>query len=151
MEETEAPIYHIATANSIKRLPPALLRRFDDIFWVDYPGEDAREEIFSIHLQKRKQEPGGFDLGKLAEMTHLYTGAEIEKVIKTGLEYAFMDGSELTMEHLESAVGDVIPIPHTMQKEINATREDMKGRARWASAPLELPEAKKAAEEVLEY
>jgi SpoVK/Ycf46/Vps4 family AAA+-type ATPase len=50
MQETTAPIYVVATANDVRSLRPELLRRFDDIFFVDLPDADARKEVFSIHL-----------------------------------------------------------------------------------------------------
>jgi len=36
----------------IEVLPPELIRRFDDIFFVDLPHEGAMYEIFNLHLQK---------------------------------------------------------------------------------------------------
>ncbi|MEO1512163.1 MAG: AAA family ATPase, partial [Planctomycetota bacterium] len=64
MQDHESPVFLVATANNIDALPPELLRkgRFDEIFFVDLPGEDARQRIFEIHLAKRKREPGAFDV-----------------------------------------------------------------------------------------
>ena len=36
--------------------------RFDDIFFVDLPDQDARRAIFQIHLARRKRNPKDFDL-----------------------------------------------------------------------------------------
>ena len=71
LQEKTAPVFVVATANDIAALPPELLRkgRFDEIFFVDLPGEDEREEIFAIHLRKRKRDPAKFDLDALAEAT----------------------------------------------------------------------------------
>lgn len=43
----------VATANDVSMLPPELLRkgRFDEIFFVDLPNSQERNEIFRIHLQ----------------------------------------------------------------------------------------------------
>ncbi len=56
MQEHRSPVFLIATANDIEALPPELLRkgRFDEIFFVDLPDEDARRHIFQIHLRKRE-------------------------------------------------------------------------------------------------
>jgi SpoVK/Ycf46/Vps4 family AAA+-type ATPase len=42
----------VATANDISQLPPELLRkgRFDEIFFVDLPSANEREQIWRIPL-----------------------------------------------------------------------------------------------------
>jgi SpoVK/Ycf46/Vps4 family AAA+-type ATPase len=52
MQEKTSQVFVIATANDISALPPELLRkgRFDEIFYVDFPTETERKEIFSLHL-----------------------------------------------------------------------------------------------------
>jgi hypothetical protein len=52
MQEHQEPIYTIATVNRLGLLPPELVRRFDDIFFVDLPHEGARYEVFKLHLAK---------------------------------------------------------------------------------------------------
>ena len=68
MAEREAPVFMVATANAIDRLPPELIRkgRFDELFFVDLPTPEVRAEIFRIHLQRRELEPAQFDLHLLA-------------------------------------------------------------------------------------
>jgi ATPases of the AAA+ class len=43
----------MATANRIERLPGEFLRkgRFDELFFVDLPTKEERQDIFKIHLQ----------------------------------------------------------------------------------------------------
>jgi len=52
MQEHQEPIYTIATVNRLGMLPPELVRRFDDIFFIDLPYEGARYEVFNLHLAK---------------------------------------------------------------------------------------------------
>ncbi len=52
MQEHQEPIYIVATVNRLGMLPPELIRRFDDIFFVDLPHEGAMYEIFNLHLKK---------------------------------------------------------------------------------------------------
>lgn len=52
MQEHQYPIYIVATVNRLGMLPPELIRRFDDIFFVDLPHEGAMYEIFNLHLKK---------------------------------------------------------------------------------------------------
>ena len=55
MQEKEKPVFVIATANNIDKLPPEFLRkgRFDEIFFVDLPTDSERQIIWTLHLKKR--------------------------------------------------------------------------------------------------
>ena len=57
MQEKEAPVFVIATANNISNLPPELLRkgRFDEIFFVDLPTLAERKEIFKLNLSETQE------------------------------------------------------------------------------------------------
>ncbi|MDR3572841.1 MAG: AAA family ATPase [Anaerolineaceae bacterium] len=137
MQETTAPVYVVATANDVRSLKPELLRRFDDIFWVDLPGLKDREEILSVHLTRRNQVTAGFDLEAISKATWGMTGAEIEKVVKTALEAAFFEGKSLTNTHLLRASSQIVPIMQTMGEKINELRSWSNGRAHEAGAPLD--------------
>lgn len=102
MQDHRHPIFIVATANDISRLPPELLRkgRFDEVFFVDLPNRAARERILAIHLERRKRQPEQFDLARLADLTEGYSGAELEQLIVAGLYTAFNAGAELTTAHL---------------------------------------------------
>ena len=89
MQENEEDVVILATANAIDGLPPELIRRFNEVFFVDIPAAEEREEIFKIHLSKRGRDPKKFDLKKLVEGSPEYTGAEIEKAVKEGIANAF--------------------------------------------------------------
>ncbi|HLB14610.1 MAG TPA: AAA family ATPase [Burkholderiales bacterium] len=83
MAERDARVFLAATANDVSRLPPELLRkgRFDEIFFVDLPDAPTREEIFRIHLGRRKLAPEGFDVPALAAAADGFSGAEIEQAV----------------------------------------------------------------------
>ena len=87
MQDHRQPIFLIATANDIERLPPELMRkgRFDEIFFVDLPGAEQREAIFTIHLRKRGRDKAAFDMPRLTAATENFTGAEIEQAVVSGL------------------------------------------------------------------
>jgi SpoVK/Ycf46/Vps4 family AAA+-type ATPase len=95
-------VFLVATANDIAALPPELLRkgRFDEIFFVDLPGLEARHAIFTSHLAKRKRDPKQFDLDTLAEASSGYSGAEIEQAIIGALHEAYASKKDLTTEHV---------------------------------------------------
>lgn len=89
MAERKAAVFMVATANAIDRLPPELVRkgRFDELFFVDLPDAQVREDIFRIHLQRRELDPGLFDLQQLASVSEGFSGAEIEQAV-VGALYA---------------------------------------------------------------
>ncbi len=139
LQETKAPVFVVATANDIGNLRPELIRRFDEVFFVDLAQESERAEIFQIHLNKRGIMPlvYGLDVSALARLTDGYTGAEIEKVVKTALRAAFADGArDVTQADLVAAVEATVPLSRTMSEQIAAMREWAK-RARPASSRQE--------------
>jgi ATP-dependent 26S proteasome regulatory subunit len=91
MQEKKSPVFVMATANRIDRLPGEFLRkgRFDEIFFVDLPNPAEREAIFRIHLGKRRPEIERFDLLQLAKMSEGFSGAEIEQAIIAAMYEAF--------------------------------------------------------------
>ena len=85
MQESKSSKYIVATANDMAPLlavsQGALLRRFDDIFFVDLPNSEERVEILKIHNAKYKANIPESWAGRLEN----YTGAEIEKICKSSL------------------------------------------------------------------
>lgn len=140
LQEKESPVFVIATANDISELPPELMRkgRFDDIFFVDLPGQAARREIFRIHLTKRNRDPSKFDSERLAAITPGFSGAEIEQAIISAMYEAFDAGREVGLEDVEKAIEESFPLSTTMREDIEFLRDWAAHRARPASA--ETPE-----------
>ena len=132
MQEKEAPVFVIATANNISNLPPELLRkgRFDEIFFVDIPTFNERIEIFKLHLKKRlkNKEIAGeimIDntlLQKLASMTEGFIGAEIEQVVISALYEAFFENRALTFNDLEKTIKNTVPLSTTQKEQILTLR-----------------------------
>lgn len=137
LQETTAPVFVVATANNIAVLPPELLRkgRFDEIWFVDLPGQKEREEIFKIHISRKGRDVNNFDISRLAKETAGYTGAEIEQIVISGLFRAFSKGVDITTEILLEAAEETSPLSVTMKEVIVAMREWGKTRARLASTP----------------
>jgi SpoVK/Ycf46/Vps4 family AAA+-type ATPase len=125
MQEHRAPVFLAATANDIEALPPELLRkgRFDEIFFVDLPGEAARKQIFQIHIKKRGRDPKGFDLPALAAASKGYSGAEIEQAVISALHGAFSSKTELDTGKILQAVAGSPPLSVTMAERIAHLRE----------------------------
>ena len=120
----------VATANDIQRLPPEFLRkgRFDEIFFVDLPDAETREEVFRIHLEGRGYGVETFDLKALAAETEGFSGSEIEEVVVSGLYTAFSDEKALTTEALEREIRVTVPLSVTMAEKVDSLRIWAKSR-----------------------
>jgi AAA+ superfamily predicted ATPase len=135
LSEKTAPVFVVATANDISQLPPELLRkgRLDEIFFVDLPSVEEREEIFRIHVHRRGRDPAQFDLKSLAEASNDFSGAEIEEAIISALFDAFYAREELTTRHVLTGLAQTVPLARTMDEQISRLRSWADGRARNAS------------------
>jgi MoxR-like ATPase len=131
LQENTKPVFVVATANDVKKLPPELLRkgRFDEVFFLDLPSEKEREEIFDVHLRRVKRNPDDFNLKKLSKNSEKFTGAEIEQSIKEALYYAFSDpkntetSREPTTEDIVNVMKNVVPLAKSRENEIKELRE----------------------------
>ncbi len=130
MQEHRKPVFTVATANDVSRLPPELLRkgRFDEVFFVDLPDEAARMKIFEIHLLRRKRDPQSFDLAKLAEAAPGFSGAEIEQAIVSALYAAFSDEGELDDRRLLTELETTRPLSVLMAERLAELRAWARGR-----------------------
>jgi len=136
LQDKTAPVFCVATANSIERLPPELLRkgRFDEIFFVDLPSASERMDIARIHLAKRKRDPARFDLAPLAAQSDGFSGAEIEQAILSAMYEAFDGNREVALDDILHCMRSSVPLSVTMREEIETLRQWAKDRARAASA-----------------
>lgn len=134
LQESKTPKYVVATCNDINELfnisQGALMRRFDDLFFVDLPTPDEREKILDI-MNRRY----GADVETSRALDFEgWTGAEIEKFVIASL----YDGEE-------SAFGNIKPISRQNATVINAARDWAKDNSRMANsaAPLKVVSKRK--------
>jgi SpoVK/Ycf46/Vps4 family AAA+-type ATPase len=130
MQDRQGDVFVVATANDIQQLPPEFLRkgRFDEIFFVDLPDSQTREEVFRIHLESRGYGAESFGLEALAAETEGFSGSEIEEVVVSALYTAFAGHDSLDTEALRSEVRATRPLSVTMSEHIQALRAWAKGR-----------------------
>ncbi|HTQ10169.1 MAG TPA: AAA family ATPase [Fimbriimonadaceae bacterium] len=135
MQDKTKPVFLIATANQVSALPPEMLRkgRFDEIFFVDLPDLKERQQIVTIHLEKRKRDPKKFKLKALATAMKGFSGAEIEQVIVGALFCAFDAGRDLTQEDILAEAKAIVPLSVMMHEEIDELRTWAEMRTRPAS------------------
>ena len=115
LSEKTKPVFVIATANNIDLLPIEIIRkgRFDEIFFLDLPEQEEREEIFKIHLQTfRPNSWESFDYSQLAQASEAFSGAEIRQSIIEGMYHAFYEKREFTTEDICMALKELIPLAH---------------------------------------
>jgi SpoVK/Ycf46/Vps4 family AAA+-type ATPase len=139
MQEKDKPVFVIATANNIDRLPPEFLRkgRFDEIFFVDLPTSSERVSIWDLHLNKRiKSEQVRGDLiiddalyAALADLSADYSGAEIEQAVISALFDAFSERRTVTKNDLEKSISNMVPLSITQAEAISVIRDWANERA----------------------
>ena len=144
MQEKTHPVFVIATANNIDKLPPEFLRkgRFDEIFFVDLPTRTERKIIWNLHLNKRLKNPEVLGQTKideallegLSDVTEGYSGAEIEQAVIAGLFDAFSEKRSIKEDDLAKSVKNMVPLSITQAEAIDTIREWANVRAVAATA-----------------
>ena len=130
MQERKSSCFLAATANDIYRLPPEFLRkgRFDEIFFVDLPDAESKEQLFKIHLQKRGLNPEEFDFKKLVDTAVDFSGAEIEQAIISALYKASSEKVAISTQHILKELKSTKPLSVLKCEEITALRAWAKER-----------------------
>jgi SpoVK/Ycf46/Vps4 family AAA+-type ATPase len=128
MAERRKPVFMVATANDIAKLPPEFIRkgRFDEIFFVDLPSAPHRREILLIHLRKRNLDPNRFDMDALIKATDGFSGSEIEQAIVAAMYTAHAQGRQVVEQDLLLEIRDTRPLSVVMAEKVQALRD-------WAS------------------
>jgi SpoVK/Ycf46/Vps4 family AAA+-type ATPase len=124
MQERAEKVFLVATANSVEDLPPELMRkgRLDETFFIDLPSPAARSEIFRLHLSKRGEDPGHFDLNALVEASQGFSGAEIEQVIVSALYETRAAGIPLDTTSVLVSLRSTRPLSVVRAEKISALR-----------------------------
>lgn len=125
MSEKRKPVFLVATANDITRLPPEMVRkgRFDEIFFVDLPSPQNRREILMIHLRKRNLNPAQFDLEALTGGTQGFSGSEIEQAIVSAMYTAHAQGRVVSQADLLAEIRQTKPLSVLMSEKVQEIRD----------------------------
>lgn len=119
MQDCEKPVFVIATANNIQYLPPELINRFDETFFVNLPQHLEREEIFKIHLKKLNRDPNNFNIPDMALLSENLSGREIEQTLKESMYDAFHKKQELTTDIVTDVLQKKTNLLTTMAEQLN--------------------------------
>ncbi len=135
MQDKTSPVFIVATANDLTKLPPELLRkgRWDELVFVDLPTETERVEIWRVQIRRHHRNPDDFDLAALAKITEGWSGAEIEALFNESLYAAFDQTKEPDTELIVELSKDTAPLSKMMAAEIEGLRQWANGRAKRAS------------------
>lgn len=132
LQEKETPVFVVATANEITKLPPELLRkgRMDEIFYVGLPQREERRKIFEIHIRKRRPaDLAGIAMERLLDKTDGYSGADIEGVVRESIELVYTrGGSQLTTEDILSVIQNTHCLSEIMEEPIKKMEQEYKAR-----------------------
>ena len=148
LQESTKRVFVVATANDVSMLPAELLRRgrFDELFFVDLPNREDREEIIKIYLNRYLP---NFDatpslIDELIIYSQDFAGSDIEAAIKEIGEIAFLEGDEsISPEHLVSSFKNSVPLIKTNPEKVEAIRRWGSERALPASkVDVEMTESK---------
>ena len=138
LSEKKKPVFVIATANNIDLLPLEIIRkgRFDEIFFLDLPKKEEREDIFKIHIKEfRPNTWESFDYTKLAELSESFSGAEIRQSIIEGMYLAFYEKREFTTDDISMALTELIPLANLESNQMVKLKNwASSGRIRLASS-----------------
>jgi len=127
LNDKTAQVFVMATANDVAVLPPEFLRRgrFDEIFYVDFPNAQEREEIFKIHIGKAfggkekfeeiLKKKGNEKFDELICDTEGYAGSDIEALVNSAIERAGKQEKNLETE--------IFSILHSERKYMKPQKE----------------------------
>jgi ATP-dependent 26S proteasome regulatory subunit len=131
MTERQGSVFLVATANDIESLPPELMRkgRFDEIFFVDLPTDEAREGILRIHLGKHKISATPAELQALTAASAGFSGAEIEAAVVAARYEAHAHGQAPASATVLQELSRTRPLSVTRAEAVQALRAWAQDRA----------------------
>ncbi len=167
MQERKGKVFIVGTANDISQMPVELVRRgrFDEIFYVGLPDLKAREKIWEIHTRNIPLKEEHYKY--LAARSRLYTGAEIEQLVKNALFVLtrFPEPSSTALEEkattnpficaVDYCMKDFVPLSNRKGADGRGLIEDTLEKARAIAAPAsakfeELPNLEKKGKDSLD-
>jgi SpoVK/Ycf46/Vps4 family AAA+-type ATPase len=144
LAERTRPVFVVATANRVDRLPPELVRRgrLDEVFFIDLPGPEEREAILRVHLELAPAKRLGSApplsdpweaFARLGRAADGFSGAELEGAVTEARLDALADDRPLAADDLARALAATVPLSVSRAEDIRALRRWASQRARSAS------------------
>lgn len=123
MNDNESSVFNVSTCNQVHFLPPELISRYDEIFYIGPPDVQERAEIIDIQIRENGRDAKLFDTDKLARVCSHLSGREIMQAVREGMYEAFHARQtdptiDLNNDILSGVLKRKIPVVKTMQKQL---------------------------------
>jgi SpoVK/Ycf46/Vps4 family AAA+-type ATPase len=126
LQESQAKVFVVSTANDVSKLPPELLRRgrFDELFFVDLPAEAERKDIISLYIKRNLlPAPSAAVLQKLIDLSEGFAGSDLEGAVRDVAIQAVIHGDSVVNDALfERCFTNIVPLSKTAPEKIDAIR-----------------------------
>lgn len=134
LQESTAKVFVVATANEVVSLPPELLRkgRFDEMFFVDLPESEEREDILRLYFNRYLDHDLHPDMcADLVRLTDGFSGADIDAVVKEIAGHRLTSNSTHIPDDyvIRQFFENLAPYSKTNPEDVAAIRSWGRGRA----------------------
>lgn len=134
LQESTSKVFLVATANDVSALPPELLRkgRFDEVFFVDLPTAEERDEILRLCFNKyTKLVPDAPLMAELVQMSEGFAGSDIDAVIHDIASDMFAKHTMVLPDeaYILDVFRNVMPFSRSNPEEVAAIRAWGENRA----------------------
>ena len=118
-------IFVIATSNRPDMIDPAVLRtgRIDKLVYIPMPDQEARREMFKLHLNGRPCED--IDAERLATLTDGFIASDIAYIVNDAAMGAAFSDKPITQQMLEDTISSVHP---SISKDVVASYENLRDK-----------------------
>ena len=121
-------IFVIATSNRPDKIDPAILRtgRIDKLVYIPMPDEEARFEMFKLHLKDRPTTE--IDLQKLAKETEGYIASDIAYIVNDAAMNAGLQNIPINESLIEASLKQTPPsVRPDVVKQYERVRDALQG------------------------
>lgn len=133
LQECRKPVFVVATANDVSKLPPELLRRgrFDELFFVDLPTNEERKEIIDLYIKRfLRTEISDTLMDEIVNHSEGFAGADLESAVReVGYKIVANDNLQISDDLLKSSFQNVVPLSKTSPEKIEEIRNWGRERA----------------------
>lgn len=140
LQESTSKTFLVATANDVATLPPELLRkgRFDEMFFVDLPDAEDREEILRLYFDRYLGLPLPASMvAELVTLTDGFSGSDIDSVVHAIASRMYTQGASMLPpdQELRDWFSDVVPYSRSNSEDVAQLRAWANGRCLPAGTP----------------
>lgn len=133
LQECRKPVFVVATANDVSKLPPELLRRgrFDELFFVDLPTNEERKEIIDLYIKRfLRTSISATLMDEIVNHSEGFAGADLESAVReVGYKVIANDNLQISDDLLKSSFQNVVPLSKTSPEKIEEIRSWGRERA----------------------